>query len=181
MSQYQIKVSKPNHSVDLAGYDELAFTSEFPLLKVYKHGYHQIILNESYSSDFTTYVLKGGIAIPHNLKKKPMFVAYTQYHTAEANNTKVSQFKQFSWIDIIGTFDPESAVLNFNKYQAYSTDKYLFLNWHITDSLSPQTRLDFFYFIFAEPLAQEDYNLVGDGFAGNSIAGQGIVGKPFNF
>lgn len=184
-SNYQIKISKQGKDIHLADYNELVFTSEFPLLKVYKTGYHQIILTKEYYKYPDKYYYYNGVSIEHRLGKKPAFIAFTQHFTNEVDSTVVVQdnqkvFKQFSWSDAIDFNETDPYWTEINQYHAYTDETYLHMNWRIIEPLNQQERIDFFYFIFGDPVNQDEYNTVDVNFAGNSIVGQSIVAKPFN-
>lgn len=181
MSNYAIKISQQGKDIHLADYNELRFTSEFPALKVGQSGYHQVLLARQIDPTLQmTPVLYAQVKIPHNVGKTPMFIAYTQHHTIAETSTKVESFKQFSWTDILSIDATYDYIEITNEYKAYTDDMYIYFTWTITSPTDLYERLDFFYFIFEEPQAQNEYNVVGDGFAGNSIVGQGIIAKPFN-
>jgi len=138
---YGIRVSKEGQDVRTCGYNDLIFTSEFPLLKVHKSGRGTVHI--------APVVGTATANIAHTVSVTPMFLAFTQY--ADINSGQWDgDYKQFSFSSIDPS--PEGAT-GYMHAVAYTDAGHLHLSWE-TDLQNPVDGTDvaYFYYIFEDPI-----------------------------
>lgn len=134
--KYGIKISKPGVVVQDAGYDELIFTSEFPLFKIHAQGSGSATLNASGNATVT---------IAHGLSEKPYFLVYSQFYNS-------SGVLQTSYALLSFTVWPLGGLLaDIYIHNAYVDDTNLNIRYDMPSSKSGAT-IKYIYYIFEDPI-----------------------------
>jgi len=130
MSKYLSKISKLGKDVKTCGYNDLIFTSEFPLLKIHKQG----------SGSITIKVTGQTITIPHTTGITPMFIAFTEWYDINSFE-KADNYRQFSFSEFQGVV--------YCFYNAWTDNNNLYLYY---EDMGTNTLLKYYYFIFEDPI-----------------------------
>lgn len=130
------KISKEGFNVNIAAYNELIFTSEFPLLKIHKQD------SGSYTTDANGL---GTATIPHTTGIIPMFLAFTEWYSGSVGPgySKEGTYRQPSWGSYVGDGDNHT-------YLAYTNSSNLVIEADIYGVNN--TTLKYIYFIFEDPI-----------------------------
>lgn len=134
---YLVKLCKAGKDIKTCGYNDLIFTSEFPLLKIHDQG------EGSTTIPFGALPPESTVTIPHSVGEKAMFFAFTEWWNDSL--VKQSTYRQFSFAHYVG-------VGEFQTYQAYTDASNLYLYWHVSTLLGLPVTIKYFYFIFEEPI-----------------------------
>jgi hypothetical protein len=141
--RFLAKMSKSGYDVKSCGYNELLFTSEFPLLKKHAEGEGTVHIEPVVGVE--------SVEIDHSVGVAPMFFAKTQWADPLAGVWYTS-YKQFSFSNIVP--DP-GGLLGYFQALAYTDAQHLYLSW-ATDLQDPinGTDVNYQYIIFEDPISE---------------------------
>lgn len=134
MADYGIKISKPEHDVKTADWNNLIFHSSHPALKIAQRG------------DTTLSVDKDDLSktkeISHGLGYTPMAEVYMQYYSYA--KTKASTLRKTAFSMYHGT-------QFYTHYSAYTDNDNLYIKFEQNGEMDEDATFDIRYYIYHDP------------------------------